>query len=64
MHQLKCFWIQVTKNSAHNAFNMNENFLAQVNEMPIGNYDPGGGGGSYLAVQMIHILFIHLLENI
>lgn len=45
MHQLKCFWIQVTKNSAHNAFNMNENFLAQVNEMPIGNYDPGGGGG-------------------
>ena len=48
MHQLKCFWIQVTKNSAHNAFNMNENFLAQVNEMPIGNYDPGGGGGGVI----------------
>lgn len=36
---VKCFWIQVTENSAHTAFNTNRNLLVQMTEISLGNYD-------------------------
>lgn len=36
---VKCFWIQVTENSTHIAFNTNRNLLVQMTEIYLGNYD-------------------------
>lgn len=36
---VKCFWIQVTENSTHIAFDTDRNLLVQMTEIFLGNYD-------------------------